>query len=787
MGKSLVIVESPAKAKTLSKYLGSGYEVKASVGHVIDLPKKSLGVDLEEDFKPTYKVIPGKDKVVKSLKRAAKEADRVYLAPDPDREGEAIAWHVASVLGKSEDKVHRVLFNEITKSAVIEAMSHPTRLNRNLFEAQQARRILDRLVGYQISPILWKVIRGGLSAGRVQSVAVRLVCEREEQIRAYDSKEYWSIIAELSKQAREHFNSRLWSVDSLKLVTQPDTEAERDDRFWIKTAEEAEEITAELRKIEDYRVELVERKKRRRNAPPPFITSTMQRDAAVKFGWSAKKTMRVAQFLYEGVDIGKEGTVGLITYMRTDSTRLADTACAEARKLIADGFGKEYLPAAPIRYQRKKGNVQDAHEAIRATSAFRRPESLESFLDPDQLKLYRLIWSRFVACQMNAAIYDQTMVDIQAGPRFVFRVSGSVMRFPGFTAVYTESYERNGSASEADTADRPLPDLKQGDRLEMHKLEPRQHFTQPPPRFTESSLIRELEADGIGRPSTYAAIMSTITDKGYVERTKKALKPTDLGFAVTGLLVERFPGILNVKFTAKMESLLDEVEDGRQQWLNVLKDFYEDFKPALDSAMAQRQKLVVPTDVECDKCDGKMVIRWSRHGQFLGCSNFPKCNNIKQFERDEKGDIRIIPEEETGELCELCGKPMIKKQGRYGPFLACSNYPECNGIKSLTTGIACPAENCSGELAQRATRRGKVFFGCNRYPKCDFATWDRPLDLACPDCGARPLYEKTPRNRAKYLYCSSCKKKFKEEDLLTREDRPEPNGREDREDMIQSA
>ena len=784
MGKSLVIVESPAKAKTLSRYLGSDYDVKATVGHVIDLPEKSLGVDLEKDFKPTYKMIPGKSRVITGLKQAAKGADQVYLAPDPDREGEAIAWHVAKLLGKSEDKVHRVLFNEITKGAVLGAMSRPTRLNRNLFEAQQARRILDRLVGYQISPILWKVIRGGLSAGRVQSVAVRLVCEREEQILAYQPKEYWSIIAELSKQAQEHFNARLWTVDSLKLVTRPDTEAGKADRFWIRNAGDADKIMVELRRVPEYRVARVERSQRQRKAPPPFITSTMQRDAAMRFGWTARKTMRTAQTLYEGVDIGKEGTVGLITYMRTDSTRLADTACMEARKLIADEFGEKYLPAAPIRYQRKKGGVQDAHEAIRPTSAFRRPNSLESFLHPDQLKLYRLIWSRFIACQMNAAVYDQTTVDIEAGPRFVFRATGSVMRFPGFTAVYTESYEQNHSAAETDAAEKPLPDLYEGDILEVHQLVPRQHFTQPPPRFTESSLIRELEADGIGRPSTYAAIMSTIIDKGYVQRVKSALKPTELGFAVTKLLVERFPGILNVKFTAKMEGLLDEVEEGRQQWLNVLKDFYGDFKPALDSAMAQRQKLAIPTEVQCDRCGGNMVIRWSRHGQFLGCSNFPKCNNIKQFERDEKGNIRILEDEVTGELCDRCGKPMIKKQGRYGPFLACSDYPKCNGIKSLTTGIACPREGCSGELAHKATRRGKVFYGCNRYPECDFATWDRPLDLSCPNCGARPIYEKTPRNRAKYVYCSSCKAKFKEEDLLTQDDQPETGGRED---MVQSA
>ena len=565
MGKSLVIVESPAKAKTLGKYLGSAYDVKASVGHVIDLPEKRLGVDIENDFEPTYEIIPGKGKILKELRQAAKSAEAVYLAPDPDREGEAIAWHIANSIKQNGDKVHRVMFNEITKKAVLESMQHPTRLNKNLFDAQQARRVLDRLVGYQISPILWKTVMRGLSAGRVQSVAVRMVCEREEAIRAYVKKEYWSVTAVMSTEEAKKFDSRLFAFDELRILSRPDTEADRKDRCWIKDEKQATEIVENIRSADKYIVTNLERKQKKRSAPPPFITSTMQREAAVRFGWSSRKTMRVAQSLYEGVDIGQEGTVGLITYMRTDSTRLSDEALNEARKLIAETYGDKYLPKGPIRYTKKKGNVQDAHEAVRATSVYHLPEQMKRFLDKDQQKLYGMIWTRHVACQMNAAVYDQNAVDIQAGDRAVLRATGSVMRFPGFTKVYSEVLDRGGDSNNGngeDDADHALPDLKEGEEVNLEGIKPNQHFSQPPPRFTESSLIRELEANGIGRPSTYAAIMGTIIEKGYVDRIKNQLKPTDLGFTVNGLLVDRFPGILNVKFTARMEDLLDRVEEG---------------------------------------------------------------------------------------------------------------------------------------------------------------------------------------------------------------------------------
>jgi DNA topoisomerase-1 len=818
MEKNLVIVESPAKAKTLNKYLGTDYEVKASMGHVIDLPEKSLGVDLEHDFKPSYEIIAGKNKIISELKKAAKKAGEVFLAPDPDREGEAIAWHLAGILGKDEDRVHRVMFNEITRNAVLEAMQHPTVINRNLFEAQQARRILDRLVGYQISPLLWKVVKGGLSAGRVQSVAVRIICEREIEIRNYQKKEYWSITADLSTARKEELSAKLLSIDRLKVVTRPDTELERKDRYWIKDATDAERIAAELRALSLYKVTEIERKEKRRSAPPPFITSTLQREAAVRFGWPAKKTMQVAQTLYEGVDLGAEGAVGLITYMRTDSTRLAESAVAEVRDLIARLFDKRFLPHAANIYTTRKGKIQDAHEAIRPTSALRQPDKVKPFLTPDQDKLYRLIWSRFVACQMVAAIYDQTTVDIAPNECYILRATGSVMRFPGFTAVYVENIEPVNSANGAkEEEDNILPELQVGDNLALEKITPRQHFTQPPPRYTESSLIRELEANGIGRPSTYATIMSTILEKGYIQRLKSALRPTDLGFAVNDLLVERFPSILNVQFTAQMETMLDEVEEGREEWLEVLRKFYGDFKPALDAAQAQRKKVTVKTDISCDKCGSpmvirwsrhgeflgcsafpncqnikqferdnegniriaeekitdikcdrcgaKMIIRWSRHGEFLGCSAFPDCKNIKQFERDSEGNIRIIEEEHTDVKCEKCGSPMVKKSGRYGPYLACSNYPECSEIKSLSTGVPCPKEGCGGELVQKKSRRGKVFYGCIKYPKCDFATWDRPLAFSCPGCGAKPVYEKKGRAGYSYLYCGKCQQKFKEDEI----------------------
>ncbi|MBW7996858.1 MAG: type I DNA topoisomerase [Candidatus Glassbacteria bacterium] len=767
MGKNLVIVESPAKAKTLERYLGKDYSVKASMGHVIDLPVKELGVDLENEFKPTYQVIRGKSKVISELKKAARDADEIFLAPDPDREGEAIAWHLASVLSKDDKRIHRVMFNEITRNAVLEAMDHPQKLNRSLFEAQQARRILDRLVGYKISPLLWKRVRSGLSAGRVQSVAVRIVCEREEEIRRYQQKEYWSILAGLLSGGKNRFEAKLWTVDGKRVVTRPDEEAGRDDRFWITDQELADSLAVQLRGAGQGRVAEVERKQKKRNPQPPFITSTMQREAAVRFGWPARKTMQVAQGLYEGIELRGEGATGLITYMRTDSARVAESAIGQVRGLIKQEYGDKYLPDRPNRFSKGKkgGKVQDAHEAIRPTGVNRTPDAMKRYLNADQQKLYTLVWSRFVASQMKPAVYDQTTIDIEAAGRFVLRATGSVMKFPGFTRVYTENLEKKG-AGNGNGEDRLLPEVEAGEVLGMETIEPRRHFTQPPPRFTESLLIRELESNGIGRPSTYASIMSTITDKGYVQRLKGSLRPTDLGFAVTALLVDRFPGILNVQFTARMENLLDEVEEGRKDWHKLLEEFYGDFEPALENAKKQRGKVVVETDVDCDKCGSKMVIRWSKHGAFLGCSSWPECKNIKQYERGDDGEIRIIEEQATGIECDKCGSPMIKKQGRYGPFLACSNYPACSNIKPLTTGVKCAREGCDGELVQKKTRRGKTFFSCSNYPDCDYATWDRPLAGACPSCGAKSLFQKIFRGgRSGGAYCESCKGKFSMEEI----------------------
>jgi DNA topoisomerase I len=515
MGKNLVIVESPAKAKTLGRYLGKDYTVKASMGHVIDLPVKELGVDLENDFNPTYQVIRGKSKIITELKKAAKSADEIYLAPDPDREGEAIAWHLAGVLPKDDKRIHRVMFNEITKTAVLEAMANPQELNRSLFEAQQARRILDRLVGYKISPLLWKRVRSGLSAGRVQSVAVRIVCEREEEIRRYNQKEYWSILASMLTGAKDSLEAKLWTVDGKRVVARPDEEAERKDRFWINEEEIAQQLSGELREAGSGRVAEVDRKQKKRNPQPPFITSTMQREAASRYGWPARKTMQVAQGLYEGIELGGE-TTGLITYMRTDSTRVSESAIIQVRELVGQEYGEKYLPAKPNRFSGKKqgGKVQDAHEAVRPTGVERTPETMKRFLNPDQQKLYTLVWARFVSSQMAPALYDQTTIDIEVAARFVLRATGSVMKFPGFTRVYTENIEKSGKSENGNGEEGLLPVIEAGEVLEMKQITPRQHYTQPPPRFTESSLIRELESNGIGRPSTYASIMSTITDKG---------------------------------------------------------------------------------------------------------------------------------------------------------------------------------------------------------------------------------------------------------------------------------
>jgi len=743
MAKDLVIVESPAKARTLAKYLGRNFTVKASVGHVVDLPKSKLGVDIEKDFTPEYAVIHGKGKVIDDLKKAAKDKDNIYLAPDPDREGEAIAWHIAQRIGRKKN-VHRVLFNEITKKAVQEAIKNPQKVDQNKVDAQVARRILDRLVGYQISPLLWKKVRRGLSAGRVQSVAVRIITEREREIRAFVKEEYWTIAADLEGQAPPPFVANLHEVGGTRL----------DHKKLRLENEAAAKAVVDGLAGAAWVVGKVEKRDRKRNPSPPFITSRLQQEASRKLGYQPSRTMRIAQHLYEGVELGEEGAVGLITYMRTDSTRLAPDALEAVRGYIGTRYGKDYLPETATVYKTKKA-AQDAHEAIRPTSIEYDPERVAPYLSKEELNLYTLIWNRFVACQMASARLKQTTVDIPVKDT-VFRATGQVVEFDGFIRVYTEGQDD----ATGDDDERTLPDLKEGDRLDLKGLTPAQHFTQPPPRFTQASLIRELEEKDIGRPSTYASIMQTILGKEYVhEDEQKRLYPTELGMLVTDLLVESFPDILNVEFTAGMEDTLDGIEEGKQDRVEALKRFYVPFAKDLTKAETEMRNVKAeerPTDLVCEKCGQPMIIRWGRQGEFLACRGYPECKNTKNFTRDEQGEITVAEAETTDEVCEKCGKPMLVRFGRYGKFLGCSGYPECRSVMPLVKptklGIACP-ECGAGELLEKRSRRGKIFYSCSRYPDCKFASWDRPVPEACPQCEAPFVVEKTTKRAGTVRRC----------------------------------
>lgn len=670
MSRSLVIVESPAKAKTIKKYLGKDFDVEASSGHLIDLPASRLGVDIENDFEPDYIVIRGKKKYLNNLEKAANKADRVYLASDPDREGEAIAWHITNRLGLN-DKAHRILIHEITKNAVLKSIENPTELSREKFEAQQARRILDRIVGYKVSPILWKKVRRGLSAGRVQSVALRLVVDREREIDAFESKEYWTIDSHLKKQGEEdskEFTATLHRYENKKVE--------------IGSEEESDRIVRSIQGRQ-YVVQSVKKKERKRRPLPPFITSTLQQEASRKLRFPVKKTMALAQRLYEGIELGEEGPVGLITYMRTDSVRVSSNALEDARAFINNKYGNDYLPERPNTYKSKK-SAQEAHEAIRPTYADKTPDDIKKYLKKDEFGLYELIWKRFVSSQMTNAIYDQTTVDIQAGEA-IFRATGSVIKFPGFTILYVESKEEEDDDKDSEKI---LPPLSENEILDLLKIDPKQHFTQPPPRFTESSLVKELEEKGIGRPSTYASILSTIQDREYVKKEKNKLSPTLLGVSVNDMLVEGFPDIMDVKFTAEMEEKLDKVEEGDINWVNLLKNFYGDFSKRLDVAEDTLKSLKrdgIPTDIDCDKCGSKMIVKWGRRGEFLSCSRYPDCKNSKAFEYDEEGNIKVKEKTKaqlTDIICDKCGKPMVIRKSRYGEFYGCSGFPECKNIKS---------------------------------------------------------------------------------------------------------
>ena len=812
MPKGLVIVESPAKAKTIQKYLGAGYDVEASLGHIKDLPKKGLGVDVDNDFSTEYEVIPGKEKVVAHLRKLARSANAIYLAPDPDREGEAIAAHLAEELGSQTDggrshkaqakPVYRVTFNEITKKAVQEAFAHPREIDWNLVDAQQTRRILDRLVGFQVSPLLWDKVRRGLSAGRVQTVALRLIVEREREIQKFETREYWTLDAHLHASKAPAFDARFLGVNGEKQEINNEEESKR--------VVEALEAAA-------WAVSTVKRAERRRNPTPPFTTSKFQQDASRKLGMTVKRAMMVAQRLYEGVELGTEGTVGLITYMRTDSTRVSADALTEVRELIGRDYGKAFMPEQPNVYKTKAANAQEAHEAIRPSSALRTPDDVRPYLPDDEFKVYKLIWQRMVASQMSAAIFDQTTVDIDAtsksnANRYNFRVTGSVLKFEGFLKVYEEA--KDAKDEEDESLKHKLPPLEEGQALKLEALKPEQHFTEPPPRFNEASLVKELEERGIGRPSTYAAIITTIVDRGYVQKTAGRggkFFPTEIGFVVTELLVANLKDIFDYEFTARMELDLDQIEDGSIKWTTALHEFYDKFEEDLEYAgehMENIKRMEKATDQKCERCGSPLVLKWGKHGSFFACSTFDKkdpnsCTSTKEnpINLTDLGDAEISSNNEE-EFCENCGKPMVLKRGRFGTFMACTGYPECkttrrldsvqkkpdtpleekcpdcgrnlllrNGrfgefiscsgypeckyIKQNFIGVKCPLCK-TGEIVEKKARRGNFFYGCANYPKCDFTAATKPVAETCPDCGSPYLLEKVTKEGT-FLICPNSK------------------------------
>ena len=743
-GNALVIVESPTKARTIGKYLGRGYAVKATVGHLRDLPTRKLGVTIDdrgESFTPEYVTIKGKTQTLSEIKKAAKGAREVLLATDPDREGEAIAWHVASQL--SDDvPLRRILFHEITRDAIQEALKAPGDIDQNKVDAQQARRILDRIVGYKASPILWKTIKTGLSAGRVQTVALRLIVEREREIRAFKPQEYWTIEAQCEKGGQQ-FEASLHKIKGHK----PSLPSEAAAR---------EVVDAVSGK--PFVVTGVEKKQRRKRPGAPFTTSTLQQEAAKKLGFSSRRTMRAAQALYEGADIGEDGPTGLITYMRTDSVRVSDQAIASVRSYIGKQYSKDYLPETPNAYStRKNARVQDAHEAIRPTDVTRRPESVEKFLEADQFRLYQLIWQRFVASQMMPAVYDMTIVDFELGD-YLFRATGSVLVFDGYHAVYLEGREAEEGKSVDDLP--PIPPLKKGDKVTVLEIIPSQHFTEPPPRFSEASLVKELEKLGIGRPSTYSAIVSTLTAREYAKLEQRRFHPTDLGETVEQMMVKEFPDIFNVEFTSRMEEELDQIEEEGRDWQEVLRDFYGPFMKSLEavdltSLVAQAHGLdpAKLAEEKCPKCGSRIELRTGRFGPFLACVNYKEtCDYVKSLRKDK------VPDRPSDEKCHLCGAPMVIKTGRFGEFLACTRYPECKGTRSIPLGIKCPKDG--GDLTERRTKRGKSFWGCMNYPKCDFSTWNRPVAETCPECGWEGMEKKKTKAEGETLTCMKCGNKI---------------------------
>ncbi len=744
-GKALVVVESPTKSRTLVKFLGRGFSVLASNGHIMDLPKSELGVDVENGFEPKYVPIRGKSGALQKIKTAARAAERILLAPDPDREGEAIAWHLAGALKSARRPIQRLTFNEITERAVRHALENPRSLDMNLVNAQQARRVMDRLVGYKVSPFVWRTVRYGLSAGRVQSVALRLICEREDEIRRFVPEEYWTLEVDYRTPAGETFTARLVRVGEETL--------EQGQLRGADAASQAERLAEEVARAEA-RVAAVETTPRQVHPKPPFITSTLQQTAFNRLGFTSQRTMAVAQQLYEGVSVGGRGSTGLITYMRTDSPRLAGEAIAEMRDWLGKKLGPEYVPESPRQYKSRK-SAQDAHEAIRPTDVALSPDELRAHLSDEQWKLYDLIWKRAVASQTASAEYLATQVDVEAG-RLGLRASGRVLKFAGFQKLY-------GIDEEDDDRDAQLPELEVNLGLSVSgapvdpeasaPVRPEQHFTQPPPRYTEASLVKALEEDNIGRPSTYATIVGTITSREYVSREKGRLQPTELGEAVSKLLTETFPDIFQVEFTAKMEEELDEIEEGKQEWRQVVRDFWGPFSKDLDQAEKTRhvhkKSVQETTDIACPHCGRMLVKKFGRRGPFLACPGYPECKYTRPVDDAE------LPEPVEGK-CDLCGAPLVARNGPYGRFIACSRRPDCKFTKPLTLGIKCP-ECGIGELAERRTKRGKSFYGCTCYPECTFAVWDKPRETPCPSCGAPFMVEKETKKQGLTLRCVKCK------------------------------
>jgi len=838
MSKSLVIVESPAKAKTIEKYLGKGYEVLASVGHIMDLPKNDIGVELEKrTFEPTLIVSPGKEKVVAQLKKAAAKADDIYLAPDPDREGEAIAYHLALQLGtssKEKKKIRRVTFNEITKKAVQDAFQHARDLDQNLVDAQQTRRVLDRLVGYQISPLLWDKVRRGLSAGRVQTVAVRLIVEREREIGAFQPVEYWTLDAELhpERRAGDSFKARFIGINGEPSRVANGKDKEGKDQVIasaLPDKQSMDEVLAALGKA-DWSVVSVQSREQLRRPLAPFITSQLQRDAAGKLGFNVRRTMGVAQRLYEGVELGPDGSTGLITYMRTDSPRVAPEAIEGAREWIGKTLGKQYLPESPNVYKGKK-DAQDAHEAIRPTDVARTPESIAKYVSDEQLKLYRLIWQRFVASQMTPAVFDVTTAKIAAVSRttrktYDFRTSGSVVRFDGFLKLYEVADDKNGD--DEDESKNKLPSFDDVSRLELEKLDNEQHFTTPPPRYNEASLVKVLEERGIGRPSTYASIINTIQDREYVTKITGRFYPTEIGMVVCDLLVKNFPYIFDTQYTARLEEELDDIEEGKEKWTTLLNGFYDHFEEELvvaDKKMENIKRMEIKTKETCDLCGSPLLLKWGKFGSFYACSAYDKkdpnsctftkentankpdlntpeaqdaaeqeeycenCGKVMVLRRGPFGMFMSCPDynadppcktfrklsqkqqqkqsapKPTGEDCPQCGKPLVLRQGAYGEFVSCSGYPKCKYVKqNIIEGMKCP--KCgTGDIAERKAKRGNVFWGCTNYPKCDFTSNYKPVPTKCPECGSPYLLEKTLRSGI-FLECPN-KKKGAEEEAAT--------------------